>query len=75
MGLKAHITYEHGELVARLSDGRQVARQHADELAELLTTFGVAADHVYMPDWRAGDVAPLTGQKIAILSRLQRASV
>jgi hypothetical protein len=66
------VTLNGDELVAVLPDGRRVAHADAVLLAELLLADGVSADQVRMPDWREGDSAPLSGQKVALLARMRK---
>lgn len=67
------ITYEAGNLVARLSGGRVLSHQDALSLAELMLAEGVTADDVRTPDWRVGDLSVSNGERIAILFRLRQA--
>lgn len=67
------ITQDGAYLVARLSGGRVLRHQDALCLADLLMAQGVTADDVRSPDWRAGDTAVSTGERIAILGRLREA--
>lgn len=69
----AAVTNESGELVARLSGGRELRHRDAEALADLLLAEGIIADDLRMPDWRAGDIAPGTGERVAIFSRMGRA--
>jgi len=66
------ITSESGQLIAHLSGGRVVSHHDAVALAELLLAAGISADDVQMPDWREGDSAPSTGQRIAIFQRMRQ---
>lgn len=68
------VTSEGEDLVARLSGGRELRHEDAEALADLLLAAGVTANDVRMPDWRAGDIAPCTGHKIAILGRMNTQS-
>jgi|GEM_PF-2843621 len=68
------VTDEGDNLVARLSGGRELRHKDAEALADLLLAAGVTPDDVRMPDWRAGDVAPCKGHKIAILGRMNMRS-
>lgn len=73
--VSAVVTWEKGQLVARLSDGLTFSSADSATLADLLLGAGIEADAVTMPDWRAGDEAPAAGQRIAIFSRMRRAAL
>lgn len=68
------VRLEGHELVAILVDGRRLMHADAIALAEMLLGAGVKADQVQMPDWREGDCAPSSGQKIALLARMRAVS-
>lgn len=72
MSVCVEITYVDDVFVAQIFDGRQILHKDAEELAVLLLAAGVSVDHVLIPDWRIGDAALTTGQKIAILGRMRR---
>ncbi|MBW5287882.1 hypothetical protein [Burkholderia gladioli] len=55
-----------------LATGATLEARDARELAELLFSAGVRHGHVSMPDWREGDTAPATGDKIALNHRLNQ---
>jgi hypothetical protein len=71
--IKAFVTCDGEQLIARLDDGRVLRHHDAVSLANLLLAAGVIADNVRMPDWRAGDIAPGRGQCIAIFHRMRAA--
>lgn len=66
------VTLEGDELVAELPDGRTLADADAVQLADLLLAEGVSANQVQMPDWREGDRAPSSGQKVALFTRMRQ---
>ncbi|EPB8062598.1 hypothetical protein ACW57B_006762 [Pseudomonas aeruginosa] len=72
LGSSVTITHDGEQLIAHLSGGRVVCRHDAVALAELLLAAGITADDVQMPDWREGDSAPSTGQRIAIFQRMRQ---
>ncbi|WP_105511279.1 hypothetical protein [Paraburkholderia sp. BL21I4N1] len=55
-----------------LATGATFEARDGRELAELLFAAGVRHAHVSMPDWREGDTAPATGDKIALNFRLNQ---
>lgn len=59
------------QLVAMIDDGREFTDSSAYVLANQLHKAGVTADEVLFPDWREGDIAPGTGQKIRIFHCLR----
>lgn len=73
--VSAVVTWEKGLLVARLSDGQIFSSADSTTLADLLLGAGIEADAVTMPDWRAGEEAPLAGQRMAIFRRMRRATL
>jgi hypothetical protein len=49
-----------------LATGVTLEAHDARELADLLFVAGVRHGYVSMPDWREGDIAPCTSDKIAL---------
>ena len=72
-GVTATVLLMHGVLAAHLSTGETLQNPDPVALADMLLAAGLTAQAVRMPDWRAGDHAPLTGHKIALLQRMHRA--
>lgn len=70
--MNALISLDGEGLVARLDDGREVKHMDAEELANLLWQIGIRVADVKAVDWHADvEIAPTSGQKIAIYSRLR----
>ncbi|MBM5575320.1 hypothetical protein [Deefgea sp. CFH1-16] len=70
--MKTSIIFEDGQLIAQLTTGIKIEHADAIKLASTLYSMGIKAEDVTMPDWREGDIAPTSGQKIAILSHLRK---
>ena len=68
------ITREGEYLIARFDDGRVLRHPDTIALADMLLAAGVAANAVQMPDWREGDGAPSSGERIAIFHRMRQAT-
>ena len=71
----AHVVYDYpnDELIGTvLATGETYTCREPAQLAELLFEAGVRHGQVSMPDWREGDVAPRTGDKIALHHRLNQ---
>ncbi|WP_434717221.1 hypothetical protein P5X00_39875 (plasmid) [Paraburkholderia sp. A2RO-4L] len=71
---KARVTHDAARDMLRgvLEDGTTFEAYDPREMAELLFAAGVRHGHVSMPDWREGDIAPATGDKIALNFRLKQ---
>lgn len=70
--MNALISLDGEGLVARLDDGREVKHMDAEELANLLWQIGIRVADVKAVDWHADvEIAPTSGQKIAMYSRLR----
>jgi len=72
--MKAYVVMRDDELLATLEDGRQFECADPCELADRLFEAGVCKVDVTMPDWRAGDLAPHGGIRIALYARLSERS-
>ncbi|WP_454743450.1 hypothetical protein [Cupriavidus necator] len=72
--MKAYVVRYGDGLLATLEDGRQFACADPGELADTLFAAGVSQGDVSMPDWRAGDIAPHGGIRIALHARLAERS-
>jgi len=59
-------------LVGSVDGGPVFESSDAAALAELLFMAGVRHGYVRTPDWREGDIAPRTGDKIALNHRLNQ---
>lgn len=59
-------------LVGTVENGPTFESPDPRHLAELLFAAGVRHGYVSMPDWREGDIAPTTGDKIALNHRLNQ---
>jgi hypothetical protein len=71
--MKATIRLDDNELVALFEDNREIKHLDAKVLADLLWAHGITADDVHAVDWRSdATIAPTSGQKIAIFSRLRK---
>jgi hypothetical protein len=57
-------------LVGKLSNG-MFETPDAGVMADWLFSMGIRPGEVEMPDWREGETAPTSGQKIALNSRLR----
>ncbi|MEG3791260.1 hypothetical protein V1318_14110 [Lysobacter sp. CCNWLW3] len=57
-------------LVAKFTDGRELRTGTVATMAVQLREAGIKADQIRMPDWREGDIAPHTEEKIEIFYRL-----
>ncbi|WP_454740255.1 hypothetical protein [Cupriavidus necator] len=55
-----------------LATGATLEARDPQELAELVFAAGVWHRYVWMPDWRAGDIAPAGSDKIALNHRLNQ---
>lgn len=70
--MKARIYLANDVLIADLEDGTHVRHLDAVELADLLWGRHVKFSEVTMVDWHENaDLAPMSGQKIAIYQRLR----
>ncbi|MEJ2829968.1 MULTISPECIES: hypothetical protein [unclassified Lysobacter] len=58
--------------MAKFTDGRELSADTAAAMADQLREAGIKADQVRMPDWREGDIAPHTEEKIEIFYRLRQ---
>lgn len=69
--IQARIVSDYPKLIATVfATGQTFVTTDPREMAELLFAAGVRHGHVTMPDWREGDIAPATGDKIALNFRL-----
>jgi len=69
----ARVVYDYpkDELIGTvLATGATFVTSDPKQMAEWLFAAGVRHGQVSMPDWREGDIAPATGDKIAINHRL-----
>ncbi|WP_175983314.1 hypothetical protein [Caballeronia zhejiangensis] len=73
--LPARVVYDYpkDELIGTvLATGETFATNDPRKLAEWLFAAGIRHGQVSMPDWREGDIAPATGDKIALHHRLNQ---
>lgn len=70
-GVTAMVVLTHGVLAAYLSTDEILKNPDPVALADMLLAVGLTAQAVRMADWRAGDDAPLTGHKIALMQRMR----
>ncbi|QCP48462.1 hypothetical protein FAZ95_04220 [Trinickia violacea] len=71
--MRARVVYDYprDELIGTLlATGETFVTSDPKQMAELLFAAGVRHGQVQMPDWREGDIAPATGDKIALNFRL-----
>ena len=73
-GVTAMVVLTRRGLTAYLSTGEVLQNPDPVALADMLIAAGLTAQAVRMPDWRAGDDAPLTGHKIALMQRMRYGS-
>ena len=71
-GVTATVLLTHSGLAAHLSTGEVLQNPDPVALADMLLAAGLTAQAVRMLDWRAGDDAPLTGHKIALMQRMRQ---
>jgi hypothetical protein len=69
--MKVYVTQCDGMLKATFADGNELTVSDPVVLGARLRSLGVQPIDVTMPDWRDGDIAPLTGSKIALLMALR----
>jgi hypothetical protein len=72
---QARVTYDYAadKLIGTVyATGATFTTSDPKEMAEWLFAAGVRHGGVSMPDWREGDVAPCTGDKIALNYRLNQ---
>jgi hypothetical protein len=73
--LQARVVYDYpnDELIGTVfATGQTFVTSDPRQMAELLFAAGVRHGRVTMPDWREGDIAPATGDKIALNFRLNQ---
>ncbi len=71
----ARVVYDYpkDELVGTvLATGQTFVTSDPKQMAEWLFDAGIRHGRVSMPDWREGDIAPATGDKIALHHRLMQ---
>ena len=71
ISVTATVVLTHGVLAAHLSTDQILQNPDPVALADMLLAAGLTAQAVRMADWRAGDDALLTGQKIALMQRMR----
>lgn len=69
--MKVTVTQCEDVLKATFEDGNELTAGDPVVLGGRLRDLGVQPIDVTMPDWREGDIAPLTGSKIALLMALR----
>ncbi|CAJ0701734.1 hypothetical protein KOL96_01780 (plasmid) [Ralstonia wenshanensis] len=69
--MKVTVTQCEDVLKATFEDGNELTAGDPVVLGGRLRDLGVQPVDVTMPDWREGDIAPLTGSKIALLMALR----
>jgi hypothetical protein len=74
-GVTATVLLTPAGLAAHLSTGAVMNNPDPVALADMLLTAGLTAQAIRMTDWRAGDHAPLTGHKIALMQRMRHGSL
>lgn len=71
---KARVVFDptRNVFVATVEGGQVIESDDTLHLAELLFAAGIRHGYVSMPDWREGDIAPTTGDKISLNHRLNQ---
>jgi hypothetical protein len=67
---KVYLDSVRNVLVSKVDDGTSYEASDPRVMADWLFSMGIRPGQVDMPDWRAGENAPTSGQKIALNARL-----
>lgn len=70
-GLCARLTLRSDNMLRADLDNDETATGDVGAIVDFLAQHSVQPEYVTMPDWREGDHAPTSGQKIALLHKLR----